>query len=277
MTTPPASGRPTRRYHRVTVADTAELTPAMRRITFTGESLIDYSNEGPATHCKLVLPAPGEDGVTLPEPGGDGRQWPTDRPRPTLRTYTPRSIDRAGRRLVVDFALHGDGGPASTWAAQARAGDDAIFTDGRGVYRIDPAAGWTLLVADETALPAIATILEDAPSGSHVHLIAEVADEHERLTLPTAADLRETWVYRGDGRTHADIIAGAPATEAAIEMALPDGEGRAWVGLESGAMRVLRRHLLHERAMARDTVYTRAYWKVGVANNPDGDRGDEIE
>ncbi len=150
-----------------------------QRITFTGDKLAEYPEDGPATHFKLLLPVPGQAEVTVPEPGPDGPAWPE--PRPLRRTYTPRYVDRAGLRLVVDFVLHGDSGPASAWAAAARAGDRVVVTGARGAYRIDPDADWTLLVADETALPAVGTILDEAPSGAQVLLVAEVAGEAEQL------------------------------------------------------------------------------------------------
>src|SRR5690349_21050853 len=110
----------------VAVAEISQLTPLMRRITFTGEKLAGYPGDGPATDFKLLLPAPGQAEVALPEPGPDGLVWPE--PRPLRRTYTPRYVDPAGRRLVVDFVLHGDGGPASKWAAAARIGDRVVVT-----------------------------------------------------------------------------------------------------------------------------------------------------
>ena len=160
MTTP--RRRPAPSFHPVTVAEISQLTPQMRRITFTGEKLAEYPDDGPATHFKLLLPAPGQSEIALPEAGPAGLVWPE--PRPLRRTYTPRYVDRAGRRLVVDFALHGDSGPATAWAAAAQVGDQVVVTGARGAYRVDPAADWTLLVADETALPAVGTILDDAPA-----------------------------------------------------------------------------------------------------------------
>ncbi|MBV9095911.1 MAG: siderophore-interacting protein [Streptosporangiaceae bacterium] len=70
MTTPRRRPAPT--FHEVTVADISQLTPRMRRITFTGEQLAEYPNDGPATHLKLVLPAPGQAEVVLPTPGDTG-------------------------------------------------------------------------------------------------------------------------------------------------------------------------------------------------------------
>jgi len=243
----------------------------MRRITFTGDKLAEYPNDGPATHFKLLLPAPGQTEIALPTAGPDGLVWPE--PRPLRRTYTPRYVDRDARRLVVDFVLHGDGtgGPASKWAAAARVGDQVVVTGARGSYRIDPDAAWTLLVADETALPAVGTILDDAPAGARVLLVAEVADEAEELKFDTTADLSVTWRHRGTDHAGPGML----AARAVQETELPGGRGAGWIGLEASAMRTVRRHLLGERGLDRDQLYTRGYWKIGVADHPDHDTGED--
>jgi NADPH-dependent ferric siderophore reductase len=267
MTTPRRRPAPT--FHPVAVADISQLTPRMRRITFVGHALGSYPNEGPATHFKLLLPAPGRTEVALPTPGPDGLQWPD--PRPIRRTYTPRHVDRAAGRLVVDFVLHGDAGPASAWAASARVGDTVVVTGARGSYRIGPAADWTLLVADETALPAVGTILDDAPAGARVLLVAEVADAAEELKFDTAADLATEWRHRDEGSAGPGMLAAG----AVRELAFPAGRGACWVGLEAAAMRTVRRHLLGDRGLSREQVYTRGYWKLGEADHPDHDTGED--
>jgi NADPH-dependent ferric siderophore reductase len=265
MTTP--RRRPAPVFHQVQVAETDQLTPGMRRITFTGEQLASYPNDGPATHFKLLLPAPGQDHIELPVAGPDGMRWPD--PRPVIRTYTPRFVDRAARRLTVDFALHPDGGPATTWAQTARPGAEAVVTGARGSYRIDPLADWTLLVADETALPAVGTILRDAPAGAQVSLVAEVAGEADELKFGTAADLAVTW------RHHNGEGPGMAAAQAVRDLGLPAGRGAVWVGLEAGAMRAVRRHLIGVRGLDREQLYTRGYWKLGVSDHPDHDTGED--
>ncbi len=268
-TAPTGRRRPPPKFHRVTVAAVTSVTPLTRRITFTGDDLADYPNDGPATHCKLLLPAPGEAAVRLLAPGPDGPQWPVDSPPPVRRTYTPHSVDTAARTLAVDFALHDAAGPASTWAAAAEPGDEVVITGGRGAYRLDPAADWTLLVADETALPAVATILADAPAGARVLLVAEVAGLTEHRGFTTRAELTTTWRHPSGG------AAGAAAAEAVETLALPSGAGRGWVGLEATAMRRVRRHLLGGRGLDRAALHTRAYWKDGAANHPDHDSGED--
>jgi NADPH-dependent ferric siderophore reductase len=262
----------------------------MRRLVLSGDDLAGYSVDGPGAHFKLVLPPPGQDEIRLPEFTDDGPRW-AEGPRPLLRTYTPRMVDQAARRLTVDFALHSDGGPASTWAAAAQPGDQVVVSRARGAYRIQPpapaavngtqatagdvsatgtAADWTLLVADETALPAVGGILQEAPAGARVLLIAEVADAAEHLPFQTAADLSVTWLHR-DG---SGAVAGELAAEAVQGAALPAGQGAFWVGLEAGAMRAVRGHLVTSRGVTREQLHTRAYWKRGVANHVDHDSGE---
>jgi len=134
-------------------------------------------------------------------------------------------------------------------------------------YHIDPAADWTLLVADETALPAAGTILDEAPAGARVLLVAEVAGEAEQLVFDTAAELTTVWCHRREG--HAGF--GMLAAQAVRDLTLPAGRGACWVGLEATAMRAVRRHLLDERGMDRQQLYTRGYWKLGAADHPDHD------
>jgi NADPH-dependent ferric siderophore reductase len=100
VTTPRRRQPPT--FHPVAVTDISQLTPRMRRITFAGDKLADYPNDGPATHFKLLLPAPGQTEIALPSPGPDGLSWPE--PRPVRRTYTPRYVDRAA--VIVQGEVH---------------------------------------------------------------------------------------------------------------------------------------------------------------------------
>lgn len=268
-----ARRRPRPTFHHVTVSDVTALTPRMRRVAFTGPELTGYPNEGPGSHCKLLLPAPGHNDIPTPVLTEEGLRWPADRPRPISRTYTPRLVDPSAGRVVIDFALHQPNtGPASSWAAVARPGDTAVLSGARGAYRIDPDADWTVLVADDTALPAAATILEDAPPGARVLLFAEVHDPSDHLVFATAAALSITWLHRSQ---EPEPTAGWTATRALADAALPSGRGCFWVGLEATAMRLARRHLLTSRRVDPVDVYTRGYWKYGTANHPDHDTGDD--
>jgi NADPH-dependent ferric siderophore reductase len=237
----------------VTVARVATLTPHLVRITLAGDDLAQLPADGPAAQVKLLFPASGQDWPTLPEAGPDGLAWPAGQPLPVVRTYTPRRFDPAGRELDIDFVLHDRGGTASTWARRARPGDRMVLAAGRGRYLPDPAADWHLVAGDETALPAIATIVAALPAGTPAMVLVEVPGPDDRLPLDGAADPDIIWLYRD----------GAPgeALERALRAAdLPPGAGRVFRPAAPAAVRRIRRHLLTERALAKEQLYTRGYW-----------------
>ena len=106
------------------------------------------------------------------------------------------------------------------------------------------------MIGDETALPAVATVL-DAIDPARALTFLEVADAAEEQALPGTV----RWVHR-DGRR-----AGDPLTAAVRAADLPDGRGQAWLSGESACVRDLRRHLLEERGFDRRLVYATGYWR----------------
>lgn len=264
-TNTPDSGSSRRRRRppmwRVEVSQVASLSPRMVRVTFTGDDLAEFGWNGPAAHIKLMFPEEGQTEPTPPQQGG---------PRPIMRTYTPRRFDPTVPELDVEFVLHGPG-PASTWAAQAKPGQILIVAGPGPNYTIDPEADWYLLAADDTAIPAISTILDVLPEGKRVIVLLEVVDAKEERPLDTAADLDITWLHRGDDPSQAGI-----ALENAIRaLDFPGGAGQIYVGCEATAMRRIKRHLLQERNYDKSAVVTRGYWKLGASDHPDRDYGDD--
>jgi hypothetical protein len=57
---------------RATVSQRTQLSPHLVRVTVTGPALAGFAYPGPASHFKLLLPAPGTGELILPTPGDDG-------------------------------------------------------------------------------------------------------------------------------------------------------------------------------------------------------------
>lgn len=259
--TPPKPRRP--RYP-VTVKSVQRLTPRMVRVTFTSPELEKFVWNGPAAHIKLIF-GPDAAGQTQDAPAG------SDAGRPVMRTYTPRRFNREARELIVDFVLHGEG-VASTWAAQAAAGQTLTIAGPGRHYVVDPTAEWFLLAGDETAIPAISTILEVLPPTSRAFVFLEVVDAGEEHCIHAGANATVRWLHRGEDASRAGQL-----LEAAIrEHSLPPTQGRVYVACEAGAMRRIRSHLLRERGMPADRLVTRGYWKLGEVDHPDGDYGQDV-
>ena len=228
-------------------------TPLVRRIVLGGAALEGFASLGHDDHVKLFFPAPGQDVPVLPTPGPNGPVFPPGE-RPAARDYTPRRFSET--ELEIDFVLHGHG-PAATWAAQAAPGQQLGVGGPRGSFVPPEGLDWVLLAGDETALPAIARRVAELPAATRAIVLAEVADAAEQQPLP-GAEVR--WLHRNGAPP------GDPAllSAAVAALALPPGEGFAWVAAESEVAKALRALLLEQHGMAKDRIKAAGYWKRGA-------------
>ena len=268
------------------VAAVRRLSTTFVRVTLTGAGLTEFAGHGLDQRINLVfLPEAADHEVFARDPdylaawkAGPPESWPP------LRVYTIRAFRPAQLEVDVDFALHGDGGPASRWASAARPGAKVVMigaTRGHPVTDVawHPPAHATqlLLAADETALPAAAAILESLDRPATAFLEVPARDD----CLPISGPAKVTWLVRSAGerlepvlRAHLDAV--APAAEpTAVEPAEEDdiwevpeqttGGFYAWLAGESGMVVALRRHLVAERGVDRASVAFMGYWKRGRA------------
>lgn len=236
------------------VRRSAWVTPRMVRVTLGGDALAGFAGDGPDRRIKMFFPVPGQERPAVPRATSGGPLWPPGEPRPAIRTYTVRRYDPAAGELDADFVLHEGHGPAAAWARDAEPGAWVGVSEPGGRYVVDPAAAWHLVIGDETALPAVATVLAALPAGVPAHAYLEVADAAEEQPLPGGAAVH--WVHRG-GRQ-----AGVPLAGSVRAAVLPDGPGQAWLSGEAACVRDLRRHLLDDRGLDRRAVYATGYWRA---------------
>lgn len=162
-------------------------------------------DQDPDADPALALPrASGRNPAPAPSSWYERWRGLPDEHRNPLRTYTVRRVDLALRLLDVDVVVHDDSGPAGTWAQAARPGDQVVVIgpDARSIHSatgIDFHPGTArhlLLVGDETALPAIAAILEACPDAETVHCVLEVPTAADVLALDTLAGTTISWASR---------------------------------------------------------------------------------
>ncbi|MGW6704136.1 siderophore-interacting protein [Streptomyces sp. NPDC054956] len=263
-------------FFELEVVRTRRLGHSFLRVTFGGESLVDFRSGGYDQSLSLFLPPAGREHTVLPSTTedtwfGDWRAM-ADEDRPVMRSYTVREQRRTpegANEVDIDFVLHGDSSPASFWAGRAVSGR-RIMAIGPAVaenksVRFQPPAGTdaVLMYADETALPAAAAILDRLADGTRVKAWFEVPHEEDRLVLPTRADADITWVVREPG-------AGSERTERLLEVVraaeLPAAEAPyAWIAGESATIRAVRRHFVQERGVDRRAVRFTGYWRLGAS------------
>jgi NADPH-dependent ferric siderophore reductase len=244
-------------FLRVEVVASSDMTPRLRRITLAGDGLAAYADTAPAASVRLLLPRPGRADIEVPTWNGN-EFLDAQGERPLLRTLTPLAFDADRRALDVAVVRHGPGA-LSTWAGRAEPGHRAAVSGpGRG-YEPDATAGGFVLAGDETALPAVITLLGALPAEAPVTVLVEIADPAARLDLPARLGLTVTWL---------DLPPGAPSGAAlvdAVQAMSVDAGTRLWAAGEAAAMQRLRRHLFDERGMARAHTSIRGYWKHGRA------------
>ncbi|MFE3142516.1 siderophore-interacting protein [Streptomyces scopuliridis] len=265
----------------VEVTGVRRISPHTARVTFGGPSLADFTLDGPDQQVKLYFPRPGQRVPRLPEAGTDGdvMRWYgafqaiPEEERPWTRSYTVRSHDPLRATIDIDFVLHGDGGsdgadagPATSWARKAATGA-VLGMFGPSAYFATPVplgtTDWLLLAGDETALPAIGTLVEALPEGARAVAYVEVVDAAEEQRFETAGEVTVHWLHRGG----APAGRGGPLVAAVRAAEFPAGSVLAWLGGEAGAVRTLRRHLVEERGLDKRSVHFSGYWRLDLAQD----------
>lgn len=278
------------------------LSPSLCRLVFTGPDVSRMNCTGPDQRVKLFFPAADGSLPALPHDShwNDARKQLPEAARPPMRTYTIRALRRAQAQVDIDFVMHGVNGPASAWATHARSGDrlqmlapNLAYPKDPGGYEWNPPAGVdrVLLVGDETALPAIAGILETLAASKQppqVQAFVEVPLQADCLDLECPCDTHLHWLPRdvlgsdhGAAMLHAvEHLAELPRAQATgrarpleeidIEQRRPwelaqarRGDFYAWVAGESATVMQIRRHLVNDRQLDRACLTLMGYWRAG--------------
>jgi NADPH-dependent ferric siderophore reductase len=291
---------PNFRPYAVSVAAVRRLSPTFVRVTLTGAELRHFGTHGLDQRIKVVLPLPGVGITPLDETDWFGA-WRTlpDELRNPIRTYTIRAVRPELSEIDIDFVLHGDAGPASRWVQGATIGDElcVVGPDSRGE---DPSIGieWKpgsarsiLLAGDETATPAICSILAALPRATQGCAFLEVPHESDAVATGAPDGVTVTWLIRGDAahgsaldpavrtwtdRYYTHAHRGDDVSEIDIDHEVlwdvPEPAGRgselyAWLAGEASVIKTLRRFLVSETGLDRHQVAFMGYWRAGRAEN----------
>ncbi|MGO2092055.1 siderophore-interacting protein [Mycetocola reblochoni] len=245
------------RVREVEVVRTTRLSDTMIRLTFGGEGAAGFESAIFDEHVKLIFPEPDTGELRLPLPDGDDLIWP--RPIPTSREYTVRAHRPDAQEIDIDFVVHASG-LASDWARDAQPGDRAHIAGPPGGYRVSDDYDFYVLVADETALPAVARWLEESPRSRSGAVVVEVEGPRSEQSLDAPEGVSVTWLHGGGAATD-NLIRGALAVE------IPEGSRVfVWLAGEAGAIKPLRRWVRDELGLTKHHSSITGYWKRGIAD-----------
>ena len=179
--------------------------------------------------------------------------------KPFSRIYTIRSFDAANAVAVVDFVWHDHPSPAMNWVRSTKPGDVVSLTGPRPHFRPNFDAGKPCLIfADETALPAVYSILQHWPQRATGHVYIETDDEAAFAELPEIHNVHRHLLLRRNGERHLLVNAA---------LAHPDGENcTIWAAGERDDARALRKHFQETCGLTREDIRVYGYWKRGATN-----------
>lgn len=292
---------------RATVVDSTRISPSFQRVRLSGLKEMGPAGAIHDLRIKLIIPGP----AGLPElPAAEDwfSSWQKLDPatRGAMRTYSVRDLDRENGILTVDFVLHtapGQTGPASSWAHAAKPGDSiyviaphATDAPGPGIEFQPSESREIHILGDETALPAIARILDEWPAGltGTVHIAVPYFQDAQALAAP--AGVKVEFLPHNEASLIGALahLAGLPSPAPADKDLQPNslsgvvereilwetpaysasgeelGERAAsdaywWIAGESGVVKRMRRLLVKEAGVPRSAVSFMGYWKRGVS------------
>lgn len=178
------------------------------------------------------------------------------------RVYTVRDYDPVSEAVVVDVVQHEGDSPMMRWSREVQVGDVLSITGPRPHFIVPEAHGReAVLFADETAIPALASIMDQWPAETRGRGWVSGPDPAAFAELPEIAGLDLTFV---DTRHAANT---APLAEAARAIQDVDVDDIVvWAAGERDEMREIRRHFRAHHGLDKDDLAVFGYWKRGVTN-----------
>lgn len=260
----------------LTVLRTERLSAHWMRVTLGGGEIERFHPMGFDQWFRLFLPIGGDAGLDR-VPAKANRIFGylkflriPDGERPVMRNYTVRTYRaataEAGAEIDVDFVLHGsaaDGtaGPASRWAETCAPGENVLIIDEGLTFNPQRGTDRVLLVGDETALPAIASICASLPADATGTAIIETPSEEDALEFPHPAGVEVVWIVRPP-----DEAPGALALDHVRGLALSEAPFHAYAAGEQSLASGVRKLLVGERGVDKNAVSFCGYWKIGAAS-----------
>ncbi|MFN7149401.1 MAG: siderophore-interacting protein [Microthrixaceae bacterium] len=249
-------------FRRCRVVGAHGRSATMVRVVLGGSELVGLERGEPGSSVRLLLPR--DDGVLeLPDWNGNEFRW-SDGTRARIRTLTPLQVradagaGAAGAELDVDIVLHGTS-PLTRWAQAALDGEpvEAAISGTASGYEIDARATSYVLLGDESAVPAITTLLAELSPSARLVVVVERRPDAEPVELPAHSGATVTWSVLPDGAAPGSTLA-----DALDGMELEPGT-RVWAAGEAAGVQRLRKVLFDGRGVPRSHASIRGYWKAG--------------
>lgn len=289
----------------VVLRQKTRLTPHLMRVTLASPAVTNMATWAPDQRVKLFFPATDGSPAKLSQDEGwyaRFRAMLAER-RPAMRTYTIRHLRAAQGEVDIDFVLHGETGPASRWALRAQPGESMQILAPDKDFSAQDAGGFEwkppqvlkqlLLVADATALPAAMGILDELAELAEppqTQAFFEVDSRQDMLAVPDWPGLSVQWLIREQAAAgslmveavrRAQLPVDPSSVSQTVELADVDIDKEilweiaetategfyGWIAGESAAVMNLRKYLIKERGIPRESLNLMGYWRYNKAGS----------
>ena len=227
------------------VARVEDLSPHMKRIILSGDDLNDFPVNQESAHVKIILP---QENSELPKLGMylGFKKW--------MRSYTVRYFDDVQKELTIDFAVNDHNGLATNWAANAKPGDYLGIAGPGDTKHTDYNADWHLIVADLTALPAAAAVIEKLSEQARGYAIIQVPTAEDIQTINAPKQLTVDWVINAD-------LAKNALLDKLEKHTWLEGTPAIFIAAESNQMKAIKKWVKAKPNYTSALTYASGYWK----------------
>ena len=251
----PSPRRPIRPFL-ASVKDIIDVSPSLRRICFTSPLLASYPDVSGGEHIKIMMAHGNQAEPVLPTLTEQGPRWPNPNDKPVIRTFSIRAFRRDACEIDIDFALHGDNGPATRFAQNAKPGDTLAISGPGGPTPMLQSARFYYMAGDLTALPAISAMIERMPATSQGHIAVLVPTAGAIQDLPVPEGVTLSWVIGNPEESE-------KLTHPFIQQDMATTQSYFWFGGEESLVVPLRNHVRRDLGVERTAIYAVPYWRFG--------------
>ena len=184
---------------------------------------------------------------------------------PISRVYTIRSFDEASSEIEIDMVKHEGTSPAMQWLDHVSVGDTVDIIGARPHFTPNfDENKHVIMFADDTAIPAIYSILSHWKKGVRADIYVESHEKDILLQLPKndLIKMHLHHVKHDDSVHHAQqgwLLSQAYAIQDLNNKTI-------WAACERNEARALREYFVENNKMLKADVQISGYWKSGISS-----------
>ncbi|MDC5406885.1 acinetobactin utilization protein BauF [Acinetobacter baumannii] len=182
--------------------------------------------------------------------------------QPISRVYTVRSFNPVNTQIEIDFVKHEDLSPAMEWLNSAQVGTKIGLIGPRPHFIPNfTAKKHVVMFADDTAVPALYSILKQWELGISADIFIESFEKDIAIQLPELEHVKIHSFHKEHHTSQKGLLLKAA-------FALENYENiTIWAACERNEARALRQFFLEDQQLNKNDVRIAGYWRDGVSSS----------